>query len=122
MIELVFSRGGKVWVAQAPEDAKERVVGRSTEEELVGGARCHGTTRPSVEQVSGCVKGFGPKPSGHGCVEQKSTNTVVERTQGALGFPVLLASVWAREAKVCAVVSEEGANGSAVELTSIICL
>lgn len=53
-------------------------------------------------------------------MEEERTRAVVERAESALGAPVLLAGVGAREAKHSAVGGEEGANSKVVELAAVV--
>ena len=55
-------------------------------------------------------------------MEEEATNAVAEGAQYALGLPVLLGGVWAREPELDAEVGQKETHGMRVILLAIICL
>jgi hypothetical protein len=93
-----------------------------TIEELVGCGVIAWTARTAIECVSGSVEGFWPERRGHGGVEQKGTNAVIESAQDTLGTPVLLRCVWTCETKDDAISRKERPEHMIIEFFPIVCL
>ena len=96
------------------------IVRLDTEQEKMGCGMASGCARPPVDQVSGGLQCVRPEAQRHGSVKKQGADTVVERSEDALGSAILLGSVGAGETQNGAVCCEEGPKGVVVELLAII--
>jgi len=82
----MWSRGTKVWIAQATKNSKHGVVGHLVMEKMIGYTVVDGQGWPPVEQKHSGGESLHPIRWGHGCMNQKCANGVVQGAQHALSF------------------------------------
>lgn len=76
----------------------------------------------TILEIGGSVKGVSPIDRGKAALKEQRAHNIIDGTKGALGFIVLLGSVWARHAKDGTVGEKERAGRRVVELTAIVSL
>ena len=118
----MWCRGTKVWVAQATKNSKDGVVGRLVMEKMIGYTVFHGRRCPPVEQKHSGRESLHPIGWGHGCINQKCANGVVQGAKHALSFAVLSRCVGARDTEKNLAAGQEGSGGIVDELGPIICV
>lgn len=116
----MWRTSGGVWVAQATEDSEVLIGGRGTVEKFERGGELTGVTRPAVKEISDGGEGVGPEFWREGGVEEEAVQALGESANDALGAAVLGRRVWARELEGDAVFGEEDAEGTVVELTTVV--
>jgi hypothetical protein len=64
-------------------------------EACVGNLRFYGCTRTAIKQVCDSGQSLGPERSWDVSLEHKGAHSIINGTNGTLGFTVLLGSAWA---------------------------
>ena len=90
--------------------------------ELMRGIVPAWTTWSDVKKEGGGGKSIRPKPRGHVGVKEQHADTVVKSANDTLSAAILLGRVRAREAEDGAVRRKEVADGSVVELFTVVSL
>jgi hypothetical protein len=93
--------------------AKEGKVGRR-------GRYCFGWEE--VEEIGGSVKALNPVTGWKRNLEQQGTHDIVGGVNHMLGLAILRGGVGAQHPKLDAMGEEEGVEGGAIELSSVIAL
>jgi hypothetical protein len=89
---------------------------------MIGNTVMHGRGGPLVDQEHSGGKGLNPVGSGHGGMNQKCANNIVQGAKHPLSLAVLGRHVWTRSAQQYATASQEGSGGVVDELGAIIYL
>jgi hypothetical protein len=93
--ELVWSGGGEVGVAGAPESLKLTVGGKSAMESEERSAHVQGLGWKMIDEEGGGGKTISLVGGEHGCLEQQCASDIVDGAKHALNFAIFLRGVGA---------------------------
>jgi hypothetical protein len=90
-----FVRGGgsEIRIAGASKRVQVVIGGKSAMEGKVGSAHAKGFGGETIDDEGGGDKGINPVMGGHGGLEKKSANDIVDGAKHAFGFSILLRGV-----------------------------
>jgi len=86
------------------------------------GCHCKQQRRKPVEEVGRCGDGLGPVLGRHASVNEQGANAIVESSEAALGFAILLGGVRAQETQVNATGCKHSGEGMIEELGVVMSL
>lgn len=105
---------------QAAEDAKVRIGGRCTEQELKRSDCTTCLTWSAIDEVSGSGQSLDPIGRRHADMNEKAADTVVQCPKDAFSLPILGRSVWTRKPKSDTMGGKMRTQSMVIELLAIV--
>jgi hypothetical protein len=120
--KFVGGGGGEIRIAGTAKRAQIVIGGKSAMEGKVRSAHAKGFGGEAIDDEGGSGKSINPVGRGHGGLEKKSANDIVDGAKHAFGFAILLRGVRAGHPKGDTFGKKESARGSIIKLATIVTL